>query len=85
MINNINIDDFNRQKIIAKSSHIRSFNSPENVASANLEAMFNNFDNFDFNPVIDTITVNDINEHLKTLTEENLVLSVIFPKENSNE
>ena len=85
MINNINIDDFNRQKIIAKSSHIRSFNSPENVASANLEAMFNNFDNFDFNSILETITINDINEHLKTLTEELSVLSVVYPKENSNE
>ena len=85
MTDNINIEDFNRQKIIAKSSHIRSFNSPENVASANLEAMFNNFDNFDFNSVLESITITDINEHLKTLTEELSVLSVILPKENSNE
>ena len=47
--------------------------------------MFNNFDNFDFNSVLESITITDINEHLKTLTEELSVLSVILPKENSNE
>ncbi len=80
-IDNINSDDFNRQKIIAKSSHIRSFNSPENVASANLEAMFNDFDNFEFNNILDSITIEDINNQLKTMKEEFTVLSVVLPKE----
>ncbi len=80
-INNISETDLNRQKILNKSSHIRSFNNPESVASANLEGIFNNFNNYKFDKIIDEITVEDINNHIKTMTEDLCVLSVILPKE----
>lgn len=80
-IDNVNEEDLNRQKIMNKSSHIRSFNSPENVASANLEAVFNKFNNYNFNNIIDEITTEDINNFIKTMTKELCVLSVVSPKE----
>ena len=80
-IDNINFKDFTRQKILNKSSHIRSFNSPENVASANLESIFNKFNNYNFDKIIDQVTLNDINNHIKTMTEDLCVHSVILPKE----
>ena len=80
-INNIDEKDFIRQKIMNKSSHIRSFNSPENVASANLEGVFNNFSNYNFDKIIDEITIEDINKQLISMTEDLCVLSVVLPKE----
>lgn len=81
VIDNIDEKDFNRQKIMNKSSHIRSFNSPESVASANMEGIFNNFNNYNFDKIIDELTIEDINNHIKTMTEDLCVLSVILPKE----
>ena len=84
-IDHIDEKDFIRQKIMNKSSHIRSFNSPDNVASANLESVFNNFNNYNFDKIIDEITLEDINNHIKTMTEDLCVYSVVLPKEQNNE
>lgn len=70
-----------RAKKVIKSDEIRLFNSVENLGNSYIKLLINNFNPFDFNSVVDSITYNDIQRRLEEhFDTSNCVLSVVKPK-----
>ena len=70
-----------RAKKVIKSDEIRLFNSVENLGNSYIKLLINNFNPFDFNSVVDSITYDDIQRRLEEhFDTSNCVLSVVKPK-----
>lgn len=70
-----------RAKKVIKSDEIRLFNSVENLGNSYIKLLINNFNPFDFNSVVDSVTYDDIQRRLEEhFDTSNCVLSVVKPK-----
>lgn len=76
----ITADMLSIQKILVKSDFIKSFNNIESITRANLEGLFNGYNNLSTLDILEEINLTDIINYAKTMNESTLVLSVINPK-----
>lgn len=74
--------DAERAKKVLLGRHLRVFNSVERMGNEFIRRVMNGADPFDYSEVLDSVTISDLNERLRTHFDTgNCVLSVISPLE----
>lgn len=79
------ITDFLRIKKAVTGKYISSLNSLEGIATTFTRFSFMNMDFFKILPILNKITLNDINTIKKTIFDTNITTTIILPKNYKNE
>lgn len=82
----INDSELTRAKKVITADFLRMWNSVEGVSNKMISALFKNIDLFEYQKIIKSITLEDVNMRLKShFTSQNCVLSVINPYESKGD